>query len=286
MASDERLASERFPRSSAYHPEWVLAAVGGGANSLWLTEWLAEAMSLRSGMRVLDLGCGRGASSIFLHREYGVQVWATDLWFSATERLERVRDAGAEDGVFPISADARALPFATEFFDAIVSIDAFPYWGTDDLYANYLVRFLKRDGPIGIAGAGLAREIDQQVPPPSLRRWWEPAMWCLHSPEWWSQHWDRSAVLDVHVADTMPHGWRFWLDWQRAASPRNHVEIEALEADRGRHLAYVRVVATRRAEATLEEPIASIPVEYTRTPLLRRSDPDQSTSHPMSEGAE
>jgi cyclopropane fatty-acyl-phospholipid synthase-like methyltransferase len=55
-------------------------------------------------MRVLDLGCGRAASSIFLRREFGVQVWATDLWFSVSEKIQRIRDAGVEDGVFPIHA--------------------------------------------------------------------------------------------------------------------------------------------------------------------------------------
>ena len=93
---------------------------------LWLTEWLATALDLRPGMRVLDLGCGRASSSIFLRREFGVQVWATDLWFSASENIQRIRDAGVEDGVFPIHADARSLPFAAEFFDAIVCIDSFP----------------------------------------------------------------------------------------------------------------------------------------------------------------
>ena len=124
MSSDKPLVSERFPRSSKYHPEWVLASVSGGANSLWLTEWLASALDLRPGMRVLDLGCGRASSSIFLRREFGVQVWATDLWFSASENMQRIRDAGVEDGVFPIHADARSLPFAAEFFDAIVCIDS------------------------------------------------------------------------------------------------------------------------------------------------------------------
>jgi len=71
---DERLVSERFPRSSAYHPEWVIANASSGANSLWLTEWLAATMDLRPGMRVLDLGCGRAASSIFLRREFGVPI--------------------------------------------------------------------------------------------------------------------------------------------------------------------------------------------------------------------
>src|SRR5205085_2973143 len=76
MDSDGRLVSEQFPRASQYHPDWVIANASGGANALWLTEWLTSALELRPGMRVLDLGCGRASSSIFLRREFEVQVWA------------------------------------------------------------------------------------------------------------------------------------------------------------------------------------------------------------------
>jgi cyclopropane fatty-acyl-phospholipid synthase-like methyltransferase len=152
MAAHDRLRAEQFPRASQYHPEWVIASASGGANSLWLTEWLTTAMDLRPGMRVLDLGCGRASSSIVLHREFGVQVWATDLWFSASDNMQRIRDAGVEDGVFPLHAEARSLPFAPDFFDAIVCIDSFPYFGTDDLYLNYLAHFVKPGCQIGIAG--------------------------------------------------------------------------------------------------------------------------------------
>ena len=91
---DERLVRERYPRAAAYNPAWVLAGVGGAANPLWLAEWLAEAMDLRPGMRVLDLGCGRALSSVFFHREFGVQVWAVDLWCSPEENFRRIQDAG------------------------------------------------------------------------------------------------------------------------------------------------------------------------------------------------
>src|SRR5262245_44959374 len=90
MTVDQRLIYDRFPRASGYHPEWVLASVSSAANALWLTEWLAEALDLRPGMRVLDLGRGRAMPSIFLRREFGVQVWATDLWFSASENHQRI----------------------------------------------------------------------------------------------------------------------------------------------------------------------------------------------------
>ncbi|MGW0198008.1 SAM-dependent methyltransferase [Nonomuraea sp. NPDC003201] len=260
--------SERFPRTSRYNPDWISSSVSGGANSLWLAEWLTEAMSLGPGMRVLDLGCGRGASSIFLYREYDVQVWATDLWFSPDERMRRIYDAGAEHAAFPIHADARALPFAEGFFDAVVSIDSFVYYGTDDLYLNYLARFVRPGGQIGIAGAGLVQEIDGPTPE-HLAAWWEPSMANLHSAEWWRRHWDRSGVAHVDVADTMADGWKYWLEWQRAIAPDNQLEIDALTADGGRHLGYVRAVARRRPDVALDEPISSVPVTYVKRPLHR-----------------
>jgi cyclopropane fatty-acyl-phospholipid synthase-like methyltransferase len=264
---DNRFVSQQFPRSSAYHPDWIMAGVSGGANPLWLTEWLAGTLDLRPDMRVLDLGCGQSLSSIFLRREFGVQVWATDLWFNASANLRRVRDAGVEDGVFPIHADARSLPFAAEFFDAIVSIDSFPYYGTDDLFLSSLARFVKPGGAMGIAGAGLTREIDGPVPD-HLRHWWTPDLWCLHSAAWWRRHWERTGIVDVTHADTLLNGWQVWLDWHKVVAPDNAAEIQAVDADRGSYLGYVRVVG-RRMVVALDEPIASVPTEYVRQPLMR-----------------
>lgn len=234
-----------------------------------MTEWLAESMQLKPGMRVLDLGCGRALSSIFLHREFGVQVWATDLWFNVTENYQRIRDANAADGVFPIYADARSLPFAAEFFDAIVSIDSFIYYGTDDRYLNYVAGLLKPGGKIGIVGAGLVREFEGRLPD-HLREWWTPALWCFHSADWWRNHWARTGLIEVSSADTMSDGWQLWLDWHKAVAPDNVTEIQALEADRGNHLGYVRVVGTR-TDLPVEEPIESIPPQYTKRTMLRGS---------------
>ena len=75
--------------------------------------------------------------------------------------------------------------------------------------------------------------------------------------------------MAVELADTMPDGWRAWLDWQQSICPDNHKEIKALEADRGRYLAYVRLVGRRRADVQLEGPIVSMPAQYTKKPLLR-----------------
>ena len=266
-----KLLDPRFPRSNRYHPDWVVARGSGGANALWLMEWLAEWLDLEPGMRVLDLGCGRAMSSIFLHREFGVEVWATDLWFSAADNLQCVRDAGISAGVHPVHADAHALPFEPEFFDTVVSIDSFHYYGTADLYAHYVARFLKPGGVIAIAGAGLTEEFEGEVPV-TLRGWWEPDMASLHTHAWWRRHWHRSGILDELRSDSMPEGWKLWLEWQRAVAPDNRAEIEALERDCGANLTYVRALARRRPQALLHEPITSISVPYERNPLLRDSE--------------
>lgn len=270
MSTINQLSVSRFPRSSAYHPDWVLGSASGGANALWLTEWLTSVLDLKRGMKVLDLGCGRAASSIFMAREYQASVWATDLWFSATENLQRVWDAGLEPLVYPIQADARELPFANQFFDAIVSIDAIPYFGTDDHYLSYLARFVKPGGIIAIALAGFVEELPVDVPD-HLAEWLkaEPSLRSMHSSGWWRRHWEQTGIVDIEQCDSMPEGCELWLEWHKAIAPDNHREIQILEADRGQFLTYNRVVARRRIDACLEEPIISIPANYTRHPLLR-----------------
>jgi cyclopropane fatty-acyl-phospholipid synthase-like methyltransferase len=167
---NDPLRSKQFPRSNEYELNWILANQMG-LNPLWLSERLCEKMPLRSGMRVLDLGCGKGLSSIFLAKEYGVQVWAADLWIKPTDNYERIRQAGVEDCVFPIHCDARSLPLTEGYFDAVIYTDSYIYFGTDDLYLDYLHRFVKPGGQIGITVPGFMRELQGQLPKHILPFW-------------------------------------------------------------------------------------------------------------------
>ena len=268
---DKRLLSESFPRAAKYHPDWVIAN-GMGSNTLWLTEWLCSAMDLKPGQRVLDLGCGRALSSIFLAREFDVQVWATDLWISASENSERIADAELGDRVFPIHSDARALPFAAGFFDAILSIDSFSYYGTDNMYLNYLANFVKPKGLIGIAGAGMVDEFE--TVPDHLRQMWSEDFWCLHSADWWQRHWGRTGIVDVELSDLMKDTWKMWLEWQQTAYPDSSQELETIAADKGRYLGYVRTIGRRREDAALvdycwPDTMRSFPHEYRQLPIER-----------------
>ena len=115
------------------------------------------------------------------------------------------------------------------------------------------------------------REFHKEVPA-ALRAWWEPGLSGLHSAAWWRRHWERTGILDIDGADSMPEGWKLWVQWQAAVAPDNHVELDAVKADEGDYLGYVRVIGRRCAGLKLDDPIESIsvPPKYVSQPLLRR----------------
>lgn len=231
----ELVVSARFPRAATYDPHWIIANEMG-PNVLWLTEFLCEVMELRPGMRVLDLGCGKALSSIFLAREFGVQVWATDLWIAATENAQRIRTANLADHIFPLHADARQLPFADEFFDAILSVDAFEYFGTDVLLLGRLVRLLKPGCQIGVVNAGLLHEMEQ------LPAEWPDDFCTFHTAAWWRLHWAITRHVAVEVADDLPDGRALWVQWHQATGVTDDLY---LTSPAGENLTFNRIVGRR-----------------------------------------
>jgi cyclopropane fatty-acyl-phospholipid synthase-like methyltransferase len=245
-----RLVKPAFPRSSAYDAAWMFETMMG-PNVLWLAEWASQAVPLKEGMRVLDLGCGKAASSIFLAKEFGVTVWAADLWIKPTDNWRRIEAAKVTDRVLPVHAEAHALPFAEGYFDAIVSFDAYHYFGTDALYLGYVSKFVRPGGRLGIVVPGLTRELPDG-PPETLRPYWEWDFCSFHSPDWWRRHWATTGLVDIEVADSLDDGWRLWAEWsERCAEAGAGLgggsaavrEAEMLRLDQGQVFAFTRVIA-------------------------------------------
>jgi ubiquinone/menaquinone biosynthesis C-methylase UbiE len=85
---------------------------------------LASRLELRPGLRLLDLGCGRGWPGLYLAMRTGCQVVLSDVPLdglrSANARAVRER-LDARCAV--VAASGSHLPFAGESFDAIVHTD-------------------------------------------------------------------------------------------------------------------------------------------------------------------
>lgn len=132
----------RYPLASKYDPAWVVG-LDMGPNPLWQLENLLCDLPLLPGQKVLDLGCGKGATSVFLVKECGVDVVGFDLWVSEEELRANLEAAGVADRVRAVHGIVRELPFSDDEFDAILSVGAFEYFGTD--VASCLTSFASSD---------------------------------------------------------------------------------------------------------------------------------------------
>jgi cyclopropane fatty-acyl-phospholipid synthase-like methyltransferase len=247
-----RLVKPAFPRASTYDAEWLFDTLMG-PHVLWLAEWASQAVPLHRGMRILDLGCGKAASSIFLAKEFGVTVWAVDLWIKPTDNWRRIEAAGLMDRVLPVHAEAHALPFAEGYFDAIVSFDAYHYFGTDDLYLGYVSKFIRPGGRLCIVVPGLVQELEDG-PPELLRPYWEWEFSSFHSPRWWHRHWSKTGLVEIESADNLADGWQLWAEWNECCAEVGAGlgdgsvaarEAKMLRLDGGQTFTFTRVVAKR-----------------------------------------
>ena len=240
------LIDGKYPLAAKYSPEWMYENKMG-CQCLWLAESLARAMTLRPGMRVLDLGCGKALTAIFLAKEFGVTVFATDLWISASDNWKRIKDAKVEHLVFPLHADVHALPYANVFFDAIVCINSFQFYGTSDTFlADYIAHLLRPDGEFGLAMWGPDKEFGTGVPPPLQQGWW-PDFYYFHSLDWLRWHFEKTGLFEVVMGDDLEgdglrvtQQWAKVMDkydethdngimrWNRLVARRNQLQAEDL----------------------------------------------------------
>ena len=118
-----------YPELQGYSREEIYEGKMG-SGGLYLAAQMARRMQLMEGQRVLDVGCGGGASSVFLAKEFGVSVVAIDLWLSAAEKHDRFQHHGVDDRVMPLNLDITGeLPFADDYFDVVFCMDSVHYYG-------------------------------------------------------------------------------------------------------------------------------------------------------------
>lgn len=158
-----------------------------GPNPLKLTEELLEDNQIPAHALVCDLGSGQGVTSVFIAKEYGFKVYAADLWSDPAENAVFFQTLDlSEEQIVSVKADALNLPFAREFFDAVISTDSYNYFGREKYYLDSkLLPFVKKGGLIYIAVPGMKKDCHDKLPAELLLSWTPEQLEYIHDVDYW-----------------------------------------------------------------------------------------------------
>lgn len=234
-----------YPRCEKYDEALVLQKIMG-PNPLKLEEELLQNNTIPLNGVVMDLGSGQGITSVFLAKEYGFRVYAVDLWSNPADNRCFFDKMGlSAEQITPVQADAAKpgdLSFAPEFFDAVVSIDSYNYFGRDpDFLDNNLLPLLKKGGCIYIVVPGMKKDLHDNLPSELLLSWTPEELDYLHDVAYWTNIMNQSKGAEIISIHEMESNENCWYDWLKCDNQYALGDRKAIEAGGGKYLNFVAI---------------------------------------------
>lgn len=186
-------------------------------------------------IRILDLGCGKGLTSIILAEKFkNAEIFAVDLWVEADENYKFFKKECLEDRIIPLNLSAEKMPFANKYFDIIVSIDAYHYFGTDKLFFKEKIKpYIKDNGLVFIAVPGIKKDCEKV--PDELKRFISDDDYKFFKS---INYWKSILIENLKEIkiDEMKCFNAAWDSWLATDNPYALEDIELLKADGGKFL--------------------------------------------------
>lgn len=219
-----------------------------GPNPMKLAEELLLEHKISPGAAVLDLGSGQGVTSVFLAKEYGFKVYAGDLWSDPAENRWFFDSCGlSEKEIIPVKADAENLPFEREFFDAVISLDSYNYFGRNTTYLDAkLLPFLKPGGLMYFSFPGMKKDLHDNLPPELLLSWTPEQLDYLHDTAYWKKIFEASAGAEILELKEMESNEEVWNDWLACNNQYAVNDRKSINAGGGKYLNFIAAVLRKK----------------------------------------
>ena len=213
------------------YKKYLSAETMMGPNSVRVLEELLGKypLQLTSDDLILDLGCGKGLTSLVIAKETGARVYANDLWISAEENEKRFEEWGVGGQVIPVCEDADRLHFEEKRFTALFSIDSYHYFaGSKGFFQEKILPFIKDGGVIFIGVPGLKDEYEGRAEE-LLSDWLGDDAYMFKTPKTWKEligSGDRVESVTTWEMECFDKAWNEWLatDNEFAQGDKQHFE--------------------------------------------------------------
>ncbi|MGM9553058.1 MAG: SAM-dependent methyltransferase [Faecousia sp.] len=237
----------KYILSQKYDTPALMAKIMG-PNPIKLTEELLRDSRIPEGAAVCDLGSGQGLTSVFMAKEYGYRVYAADLWSDPEENRRFFREMGLTDEqIIPVKADATALPFEADFFDAVVTTDSYNYFGRDPDYLDTkLLPFVKSGGYVYIAIPGMKQDCHDRLPAELLLSWTPEQLAYMHDVSYWTDMVRQCKGAEVIAVEEMESNEEVWADWLKQENEYAIGDRKSMEAGGGKYLNFIQIVLKKR----------------------------------------
>jgi SAM-dependent methyltransferase len=218
-----------------------------GPNAIRQSEELASHFTITNDMRILDLGCGPGLSSLYLVQAYGAEVFATDLFMNPTENYQRFQALGVADKIVPMMLDAaQPLPFAQRYFDVIFSVGAYNVFGDNEEMLPNLIPYVKKGGYIAVSFPGLKYEFGDNVPPEMQPFWGVPEVAkTVRGIEWWQDLFSKTEGIEiVNISEQECHDIA-WQEFLASIDPcgEDKWTLDMMAAEGGKYYNTIQLIA-------------------------------------------
>lgn len=215
-----------------------------GPNPIKLTEELMLENRTPKGAVVCDLGSGQVITSAFLAQEYGFQVYACDLWSDPAENQAFFDQLGLpHEQLIPVKADALNLPFEPAFFDAVVSVDSYNYFGRDpNFLGQKLLPYVKPDGYLYFAIPGMKQDCHDHLPPELLLSWTPEQLEYMHDVAYWQHMISLTDGIEILSVAEMESNEEVWQDWLKQENEYAIGDRKSMNAGGGKYLNFIQIV--------------------------------------------
>ncbi len=237
----------KYEKTEKYNTDLINQKIMG-PNPLKLEEELMKNNKTAEGLTVMDLGSGAGITSVFLVKEYGFIVYATDLWSNAEENREFFTKMGlTSEQIIPVKADATELKYEKEFFDAVVSTDSYNYFGRDEKYLDEkLLPFIKKGGYIYIVVPGMKKDCHNNIYRELLLSWTPEQLDYIHDIEYWKNIISKSKDSEIVSIYEMESNEECWNDWIKCNNEYAINDRKAIEAGACKYLNFIAIILKKK----------------------------------------